>query len=147
MSMSYLKPSELTEHSIIVIEFNSGKALIFFINKCVTSTLAKGAVCIYGRTTNDLIEHYKVLDIENEKDLTIYLVTPPGSKVFQRGVKGYRKLTTLEKQYFAKEVQFLNSDKNASAKKMFSIFQKVLFRSKVSRSFSVKKDQFPVSGN
>lgn len=137
----YLQPNEMSANSIIAIEFTGGVTSKFFINKITESIHDKGVICIHGRLTDDLIKNCDFFNIENDKDLTIYKVTPSGSKFSHKKVKGYRKLSTPEKVVILNEIKDFDKVGSDNAQKIHKFFYKALFRSKVGRSIDYNKDQ------
>lgn len=141
--MNHLEPHELVANSIIVIEPHKGKPFYFFVNKCTNSVVPNedGVVFIYGRSTEDLIEHCEFIEILGEKDLTFFKVPPLKSKRSNSFVKTFRRLSSQEKFHLLKRVDGFEKSQSKMTQKIHECFYRALASPKFVENLYQKKGQ------
>ncbi len=141
--MNHLDPNELEANSIIAIEPRNGNPFYFFINKCADSVVPNehGVVLIYGRPTEDLINHCEFIEILGEKELTFFKVPPPKSKKSNSFAKTFRRLSSQEKVHLLSKIDGFKNSSSEKTQKIHEYFYRALASPKFVENLHQKKGQ------
>jgi len=104
----YLTHDEIEPKSIIVIEFETGESVPYFVNQKHKGNVS-GATMLLGHTLLDLIKNPNLYPCSTTGGADRYYIANEERAGHHEGVAGYRRFNDEEKDEWVKKIKLIDS--------------------------------------